>query len=91
MIHADIFGTKSGKDVRFEYANINLSSYNWDSNENGELFKNWQNVSSMSDCHFSEHFKSHEVELDSYYDDVGAMSSISFEGEEYQLACSIEL
>ncbi len=29
MIHADIIGTRSDKEWTVEYANINLTSYNW--------------------------------------------------------------
>lgn len=91
LVHADIYRTKSETSDRlYEYVNINLTSYNWESHENSAPLRSWQNIPRMNDRYFSEHFKSSEVDFDAYYDDVGAMSSIAYEGEEYQLACSTE-
>ena len=43
----------------------------------------------MSDRNFSEHFKNDEIEVDAFYDDVGAMSFINFEDQEHQLVCAV--
>jgi len=92
LVHADIYRSKSGTDDRpSEFVNINLTSYDWNYHVESAPIKIWKNIPHMNDRYFSEHFKSNEVELDAYYDDVGAMSSIVYEGEEYQLACSIDL
>lgn len=91
VIRADIFRTNSETDNKTsEYVNITLTSYNWDSHQGSTPIKNWLNIPHMNDRYFSEHFESGEVELDAYYDDVGAMSSIVYEGEKFQLACSID-
>ncbi len=92
VVRADLFGTRAGTDWKIEYANIELAYYNWDSNnEKSQPVAAWQQVPSMNDRNFSEHFKNKDVELDAFYDDVGAMSSINFVGKEHQLACDVAL
>lgn len=91
MINADIIGNKSAIGWRAEYVNINLTSYDWNSHSETAPLRIWKMVPNMNDRNFSEHFKNKEVELDAFYDDVGAMSSIIFEGKEHQLVCDIDL
>ena len=85
VVRADLFGTKSG----IEYANIKLTSYDWNSHKETQPLRIWENVASMSDRNFSEHFKNNEIELDAFYDDVAAMSFINFEDQEHQLVCAV--
>lgn len=91
MIHADIIGTRSDKEWTVEYANINLTSYNWSTHVETAPLKIWQAVPSMNDRNFSEHFKNQDVELEAFHDDAGAMSFISYEGKVYQLICEVEI
>ena len=90
MVSADIFGTRLAKEWRAEYVNIKLTSYNWNSHKETAPLRTWKNVPNMNDRNFSEHFKNKVVELDAFYDDVGAMSSIIFEGKEHQLMCEVD-
>jgi hypothetical protein len=90
MIRADIFGKRLATGWRPEYVNISLTSYNWNSHRETKPLRIWQMVPNMNDRNFSEHFNNKEVELEAFYDDVGAMSSIIYKGKEYQLACDID-
>lgn len=88
VVHAKMFGRKSAEGWFSEYVNITLTSYNWDTTKETKPLKAWRKVPNMKDRHFSEHYKNEKVEFEAFYDDVGAMSSIWFEGKEHQLVCN---
>lgn len=85
-VEGDLYGQQTGDhDVKVEAATIEFSFT--DKQKNKKILGKWENVPRVKGGWMSLTFANEDMRLDAWFDDVGAMSSIVYKGEEIQLGC----